>query len=58
MSWTFEDFSVELEDLADEVRQKALEIANQLRQEKNYSKERAIRKAIEQAEEWYYNLEG
>ena len=57
MDWTFEDFPVELNQLNVKVKNKAIEIANDLVKQ-GYSKEEAIKTAIKQAEEWYYNSEG
>lgn len=54
----FEDFKTDLDSLNPPVRKKALEIAKQLVEEKNYSKEKAITEAIVKAEEWFYDLEG
>ena len=51
MEWTFEDFGADLKDLNPKVRQKALKIANRLREKEGYSKGEAIK----QAEEWYLN---
>ncbi|MDT0690900.1 hypothetical protein RM549_13965 [Salegentibacter sp. F188] len=58
MDWTFEDFKTDLDSLNPAVREKALEIANELMKEGKYTKKEAITKAIKQAEEWFYDLEG
>lgn len=54
MKWTFENFGADLKDLNPLVRKKALEIANQLMDER-YTEEEAIKKAIKEAEEWFLN---
>ncbi|MCX2838433.1 hypothetical protein HC174_12190 [Salinimicrobium sp. CDJ15-81-2] len=58
MEWLFEDFKTDLESLNPPVREKALEIANELVKEEKYTKKEAITEAIKQAEEWFYDLEG
>ncbi|MDT0687373.1 MULTISPECIES: hypothetical protein [Flavobacteriaceae] len=58
MDWTFEDFKTDLDSLNPAVREKALEIANDLMKEEKYTTKEAITKAIKQAEEWFYDLEG
>lgn len=55
MKWTFEDFGADLKDLNPLVRKKALEIANRLMEEEEYTEEETIKKAIKEAEEWYLN---
>ncbi|MFP8489193.1 hypothetical protein ACKGJO_08815 [Gracilimonas sp. Q87] len=57
MKWTFEDFGADLDDLDPQVREKALQIANDLMEEKEYTKEEAIKKAIKQAEEWFLDTQ-
>jgi len=49
---------LELEDLIPQVRHKAEEILKELMQKGDLSKEKAIRKAIARAEEWWMNMEG
>ena len=58
MEWTFENFSTDLDQLDPEVRQKALEIARKLMIDGKHSETQAIRDAITQAQEWFYDLEG
>lgn len=58
MDWMFEDFKTELDSLNPAIKKKALKIARQLVEEKNYSKEKAISEAIPRAKEWFYDLEG
>ena len=53
MKWTFENFEADLNDLNPKIRDKALEIANRLMEEKEYSEEEAIEEAITEAEEWF-----
>lgn len=57
MEWTFEDFEADLKDLTPQVRNKALEIANQLMKEEGYSKAKAIKEAITKAQEWFFDSE-
>lgn len=56
--WTGDNFPENLNDLIPKVREKAIEIANQLLKSGKYNKEEAIHKAIQEAEEWYYESEG
>lgn len=58
MNWTFENFKPQLENLTPQAHEKALEIAEQLMQKGGISEEKAIQKAIVEAEEWFYNSEG
>lgn len=54
----FEDFKTDLDALDPSIKEKALEIAEQLVLKKNYTEKKAIAEAIKQAEEWFYDLEG
>ncbi|MDT0691376.1 hypothetical protein RM549_16390 [Salegentibacter sp. F188] len=58
MDWTFEDFKTDLDSLNPTVREKALEIANELMKEGKFTEKEAITEAIKQSEEWFYDLEG
>ena len=58
MDWMFEDFKTDLDSLNPTVREKALEIANELMKEGKFTEKEAITKAIKRAEEWFYDLEG
>lgn len=58
MEEMFNGFEAELTDLSPEVKDKALEIAGKLMKEKNMSKSEAIKMGIEQAEGWFFDLEG
>lgn len=58
MDWMFEDFITELDNLNPQVREKALEIAKDLAQNKGLSEKEAITEAIIKAEEWFYDLGG
>jgi len=58
MKWTFDNFKPKLENLSPEVREKAIEIAQELMEKGGISEERAISKAIIIAEEWFYDLGG
>lgn len=53
MTWTFEDFGADLKELDPRVRDKALEIANRLMEEEEYTEGEAVKEAIKQAEEWF-----
>lgn len=50
MDWTFEEFRAELDTLNPSVRKKAIEIAKELIEKEDFSKEKAIKKAIVMAE--------
>ncbi len=54
----FEDFKTDLDKLNPTVREKAIEIANILIEQDDFSKEKAIKEAIVRAEEWFYDLGG
>lgn len=56
--WTLDNFPAKLDDLKPKAREKAVEIANQLMESAQYTEQEAIRKAIQQAEEWFYESEG
>lgn len=58
MEWTFENFKAELKDLTPEVRNRAMEIAHQLRKKGEISESEAIKEGIKRAEEWFLDSEG
>lgn len=58
MDWTFENFNTDLDRLNPDVRKKALEIAKKLMADGKHSESQAIKEAINQAQEWFYDLEG
>lgn len=58
MKWTFESFGADLKDLNPQVRKKALEIANRLMEEDDYSEGEAIKQAIKEAQEWFLDMQG
>ena len=58
MEWLFEDFKTDLDSLNPVVREKTLEIANELMKRGKFTEKEAITEAIKQAEEWFYDLEG
>lgn len=58
MTWTLENFPLEMKDLKPQVREKAIEIANRMKQEKTINELAIVEHAIKQAEEWFINLEG
>ena len=53
MDWTFEEFETELDALNPSVRKKAIEIAKDLIEKEDFSKEKPIKKAVVMAEEWF-----
>ncbi|SRX55930.1 hypothetical protein [Aequorivita sp. CIP111184] len=58
INWIFENFKPALDGLTPQVKQKALEIAQQLMKKGGISEEKAIQQAIVEAEEWFYDSEG
>lgn len=58
MKWTFENIDLHLKDLTVEIRQKAKEIAEELKTKENYTEERAVKEAIKRAQEWLFDSEG
>lgn len=57
MPWTKEEFPDSMKNLKDEIRDKAIEIANKL-VEDGYEDDRAIPIAISQSKEWYDRRSG
>lgn len=58
MNNQFENIELELKDLRPAVREKALEILNTMPNETGMDQKSAIKKAIEQAENWFIDSEG
>lgn len=58
MDWMFEDFRTDLDSLDQVIKEKALDIANQLMKQGKLTEKEAITEAIKRAEEWFYDLEG
>lgn len=58
MNWTFENFKADLENLTPEVRKKALEIAQKLKEKGDVSEDEAIKEGIKRAEEWFLDSLG
>ena len=54
----FENFESELDELSPAIREKAIEIADQLIKNPDYTEEMARKEAVKKAEQWYYDLEG
>lgn len=52
MPWNQEDYPPAMKNLTKEVKDKAIEIANALLEEKDYDEGKAIPIAIAKAEEW------
>lgn len=58
MKWTFENFGADLKNLEPPVRKKALEIANRLMKEGDYTEGEAIEQAVKEAQEWFLDKQG
>ncbi|EDM34558.1 hypothetical protein PBAL39_11190 [Pedobacter sp. BAL39] len=58
MKWTLENFPLEMGDLEPHVREKAIEIANQLKKEGQVKELAIVEEAIKRAQEWFLNMEG
>ena len=58
MDWTTEHFPLEMKDLDPRVREKAIEIANELRITREVSELNIVEVAINRAQQWFINLEG
>lgn len=58
MTWTFDNFPLEMQALTPALREKAIEIANKLKAEGKLPATTIIAEAIKQAEEWFIDLEG
>ncbi|HEY0668479.1 MAG TPA: hypothetical protein VGD22_09910 [Sphingobacteriaceae bacterium] len=58
MEWTFENSPLEMKHLDPKVREKAIEIGNQLKKEGRVKELSIVEEAIKQAQEWFLNLEG
>lgn len=54
----FDDIDLELKDLSPEVKAKALEILAEMTQEDRTDQKAALKKAIEEAENWFMDSEG
>jgi len=55
MPWTKDNYPVSMKNLPDEIRNKAIEIANALLEEKNMEEGIAIATAISRAKVWAKN---
>ena len=58
MEWSSDNYPIEMSDLEARVREKAIEIANQLRKERVIRELSIVDEAIRQAQEWFLNEEG
>ncbi|WP_167335378.1 MULTISPECIES: hypothetical protein [Pedobacter] len=58
MAWTEQNFPMEMKDLDPRVREKALEIANELKNTREVSELHIVEVAINRAQQWFMNLEG
>lgn len=58
MKWTLENHPLEMNDLDPKVREKAIEIANQLKKEGKIKELSIVDEAIKRAQDWFLNMEG
>ncbi|WGQ10784.1 hypothetical protein QG516_03835 [Pedobacter gandavensis] len=58
MTWTLENFPLEMQDLKPQEREKAIEIANRMKQQRTVNELAIVEQAIKEAEEWFINMEG
>jgi uncharacterized protein YdaT len=58
MKWTNENYPFEMNDLEPHVREKAIEISNQLKQDNTVSELSIVPEAIKRAQEWFLDMEG
>lgn len=58
MKWTLENHPLEMNDLDPKVREKAIEIANQLKKEGEINELSIVDEAIKRAQDWFLNMEG
>ena len=58
MTWTLDNFPLEMKDLKPIIREKAIEIANQLKKEGQVKELSIVEEAIKRAQEWFLNMEG
>ncbi|SDM84398.1 hypothetical protein [Pedobacter antarcticus] len=58
MKWTLENFPLEMGELEPHVKEKAIEIANELKKEGQIKELSIVDEAIKRAQEWFLNMEG
>ncbi|MGY3054906.1 uncharacterized protein YdaT [Pedobacter sp. UYEF25] len=59
MEWTFDNFPAEMAALDPQVREKAIEILNNPKEQfENVDKSDLTKLAIKEAQEWFLNMEG
>lgn len=58
MKWTSKNYPLEMEELEPRVKEKAIEIANRLKQEGEVKELSIVDQAIKQAKEWFLEMEG
>lgn len=58
MKWTLENFPLEMSELEPHVREKAIELANELKNEGSVKELSIVDEAIKRAQEWFLNMEG
>lgn len=56
--WTTENFPFEMNDLDPKIREKAIQIANELRESQEVSELNIVKEAIRRAQQWFISLEG
>ena len=59
MKWTFDNFPIEMKDLDKNVREKAIEILNNPKEQlENVDESELTKLAIKEAQEWFLDMEG
>ena len=59
MKWTFDNFPAEMADLDKNVREKAIEILNNPKEQlENVDESELTNLAIKEAQEWFLDMEG
>lgn len=58
MEWTENNYPIEMNELEPRVRNKAIEIANKLKNERSVRELSVVDEAIRLAQEWFINEEG
>jgi uncharacterized protein YdaT len=56
--WTSDNYPFEMNELEPQVRDKAIEIANQLKENRTVSELSIVPEAIKRAQEWFLEMEG
>lgn len=59
MNWTFDNFPTEMKELEPHVREKAIEILNNPKEQfEKVGESQLIKLAIKEAQEWFLDMEG